>query len=115
MVLSDSFTTAIFKQSFQKMFEKDAEGHLKMGFNGTLAVQVRTAIYGCSNAYVSSISNPCSLSIDNQGAQDLRTDWSCSVSQQEHCFGRRDRYRYWKNLSLEDVRCDTKDDKRHLL
>jgi len=40
MVLSDSFTTAIFKQSFQKMFEKDAEGHLKMGFNGTLAVQV---------------------------------------------------------------------------
>jgi protein transport protein SEC23 len=41
MVLSDSFTTAIFKQSFQKMFEKDAEGHLKMGFNGTLAVQVQ--------------------------------------------------------------------------
>ena len=41
MVLSDSFTTAIFKQSFQKMFEKDAEGNLKMGFNATLAVQVR--------------------------------------------------------------------------
>jgi protein transport protein SEC23 len=40
MVLSDSFTTLIFKQSFQKMFEKDAEGHLKMGFNATLAVQV---------------------------------------------------------------------------
>lgn len=42
MVLSDSFTTSIFKQSFQKMFEKDAEGNLKMGFNATLAVQVRT-------------------------------------------------------------------------
>jgi protein transport protein SEC23 len=40
MILSDSFTTLIFKQSFQKMFEKDAEGNLKMGFNATLAVQV---------------------------------------------------------------------------
>lgn len=40
MVLSDAFTTAIFKQSFQKMFEKDAEGNLKMAFNATLAVQV---------------------------------------------------------------------------
>jgi protein transport protein SEC23 len=40
MVLTDSFTMSIFKQSFQKMFEKDAEGNLKMGFNATLAVQV---------------------------------------------------------------------------
>ncbi|KAF9586167.1 GTPase-activating protein S23 [Lunasporangiospora selenospora] len=39
MVLSDSFTTAIFKQSFQKIFEKDSDGNLKMGFNATLAVQ----------------------------------------------------------------------------
>lgn len=45
MVLSDSFTTLIFKQSFQKMFEKDAEGHLKMGFNATLAVQVISRAY----------------------------------------------------------------------
>jgi hypothetical protein len=45
MVLSDSFTTLIFKQSFQKMFEKDAEGHLKMGFNATLAVQVGIMVW----------------------------------------------------------------------
>ncbi|KAG0234508.1 GTPase-activating protein S23 [Actinomortierella wolfii] len=47
MVLSDSFTTLIFKQSFQKMFEKDAEGHLKMGFNATLAVQTTRELKIC--------------------------------------------------------------------
>lgn len=40
MVLSDSFNTAIFKQSFQRIFQKDSQGHLQMGFNATLDVQV---------------------------------------------------------------------------
>ncbi|KAL1921229.1 uncharacterized protein VTP21DRAFT_10945 [Calcarisporiella thermophila] len=39
MVLADSFNTAIFKQSFQRLFQKDAQGHLQMGFNATLDVQ----------------------------------------------------------------------------
>ncbi|KAL1924493.1 uncharacterized protein VTP21DRAFT_4147 [Calcarisporiella thermophila] len=39
MVLSDSFTTAIFKQSFHRVFQKDSQGHLQMGFNATLDVQ----------------------------------------------------------------------------
>lgn len=39
MILSDSFTTSIFRQSFQKLFEKDDEGQLKMGFNATFDVQ----------------------------------------------------------------------------
>lgn len=43
MILSDSFTTTIFKQSFQRVFQKDAQGHLQMGFNATLDVQVRTS------------------------------------------------------------------------
>ncbi|KAG0073091.1 GTPase-activating protein S23 [Linnemannia elongata] len=47
MILSDSFTTLIFKQSFQKMFEKDAEGNLKMGFNATLAVQTTKELKIC--------------------------------------------------------------------
>ncbi|KAF8940552.1 protein transporter SEC23 [Dissophora ornata] len=47
MVLSDSFTTSIFKQSFQKIFEKDAEGNLKMGFNATLAVQTTKELKIC--------------------------------------------------------------------
>jgi protein transport protein SEC23 len=41
MVLSDAFTTAIFKQSFLRTLAKDDQGHLKMGFNGTFDVQVR--------------------------------------------------------------------------
>ncbi|KAF8342755.1 uncharacterized protein EI90DRAFT_3143425 [Cantharellus anzutake] len=39
MVISDSFTTSIFKQSLLRMFSKDAEGHLQMGFNATFDVQ----------------------------------------------------------------------------
>ncbi|TIA94136.1 hypothetical protein E3P81_00346 [Wallemia ichthyophaga] len=39
LVLSDSFATLIFKQSFQRLFEKDEFGNLKMGFNATMDVQ----------------------------------------------------------------------------
>jgi protein transport protein SEC23 len=38
IVLADSFNTHIFKQSFLKMFLKDANDHLLMGFNATLEV-----------------------------------------------------------------------------
>ena len=40
IVLSDSFATSIFKQSFLRMFNKDAAGFLEMGFNATFDVQV---------------------------------------------------------------------------
>ncbi|KAJ3351093.1 GTPase-activating protein S23 [Allomyces javanicus] len=38
MVLADSFNTHIFKQSFLKLFAKDAHDQLQMGFNATLEV-----------------------------------------------------------------------------
>lgn len=38
MVISDSFTTAIFKQSFLRSFGKDEQGFLEMGFNATFDV-----------------------------------------------------------------------------
>ncbi|KAK9467407.1 hypothetical protein V1512DRAFT_134871 [Lipomyces arxii] len=38
MILTDAFTTSIFKQSFQRVFNKDAVGYLQMGFNATLEV-----------------------------------------------------------------------------
>jgi protein transport protein SEC23 len=41
IVLSDSFATSIFKQSFLRLFNKDDQGHLQMGFNATFDVQVR--------------------------------------------------------------------------
>ncbi|KAI0761319.1 copii coat protein [Trametes elegans] len=39
IVLSDSFATSIFKQSFLRMFNKDSAGFLAMGFNATFDVQ----------------------------------------------------------------------------
>ena len=38
MILTDSFATSIFKQSFTRVFDKDANDNLLMGFNGTLEV-----------------------------------------------------------------------------
>lgn len=38
MILSDSFATEVFKQSFLQVFNKDAAGFLNMGFNATLEV-----------------------------------------------------------------------------
>ncbi len=40
IVLSDSFATSIFKQSFLRLFNKDQAGFLEMGFNATFDVQV---------------------------------------------------------------------------
>lgn len=36
--MADSFNSTLFKQTFQKVFEKDAQGHLKMGFHATMEV-----------------------------------------------------------------------------
>ncbi|EXX77374.1 Sec23p [Rhizophagus irregularis DAOM 197198w] len=47
MILSDSFTTAIFKQSFQRIFNKDAQSNLQMGFNATIDVQTTREMRVC--------------------------------------------------------------------
>ncbi|EJU02357.1 hypothetical protein DACRYDRAFT_22029 [Dacryopinax primogenitus] len=39
IILADSFTTEIFKQSFLRLFDKDTQGHLSMAFNATFDVQ----------------------------------------------------------------------------
>ena len=39
LLLTDAFSTAIFKQSYLRMFSKDEEGYLKMAFNGNMAVK----------------------------------------------------------------------------
>lgn len=38
MVLADSFDHPVFKQSFAKLFDKDEDGNLSMGFNGKLEI-----------------------------------------------------------------------------
>ncbi|SMY29474.1 unnamed protein product [Zymoseptoria tritici ST99CH_1A5] len=38
MILTDSFTSSMYKQSFSKIFDADADGNLLMGFNASLEV-----------------------------------------------------------------------------
>ena len=38
--MSDSFASSHFKQSFQKVFEKDENGQFKMAFNAELEIKV---------------------------------------------------------------------------
>ncbi|OMJ09422.1 Protein transport protein SEC23 [Smittium culicis] len=47
IVLADSFNTAIFKQSFMKLFDKDENEHLKTGFNATFEVQTTKDLKVC--------------------------------------------------------------------
>lgn len=47
IVLSDSFSTNIFKQSVQRIFLKDSQDHLKMAFNGVFEVLVGRELKVC--------------------------------------------------------------------
>lgn len=47
MILSDSFATEIFKQSFLRIFSKDSQGFLNMGFNAVLEVQTTSELKVC--------------------------------------------------------------------
>lgn len=38
VIMGDSFNSTLFKQTFQRAFDKDALGKLKMGFNATMEV-----------------------------------------------------------------------------
>jgi protein transport protein SEC23 len=47
IVLADSFSSNIFKQSFIRMFNKDGEGYMRMGFNATLEVNCTRELKVC--------------------------------------------------------------------
>lgn len=40
MTLGDSFTSALFKQTYHKVFSKDYKGEFNMAFNATFSVKV---------------------------------------------------------------------------
>ncbi|KAI6218611.1 Protein transport protein SEC23 [Aphelenchoides besseyi] len=44
VIMADSFESTLFKQSFAKVFEKDADGNLKMGFNATMEVKLSAGL-----------------------------------------------------------------------
>jgi hypothetical protein len=73
MVISDSFMTAIFKQSFLRTLGKDDQGYLKMGFNGTFEVLVSFGASGIRRNETESVIE------DNERAQDLRRHWPCHL------------------------------------
>merc|ERR1719208_277941 len=56
MVMGDSFDSSLFKQTFQRVFSKDANDHFKMAFNATMEVKcsrelkVSGAIGACYSA-----------------------------------------------------------------
>jgi len=47
IVLADAFEGPMFKQSFQKIFNRDDKGFLKMGFNATIEVQTSRELKVC--------------------------------------------------------------------
>ena len=45
MIMGDSFNTTLFKQTWQKVFAKDARGeHFRMAFNSSFEVKVHVQI-----------------------------------------------------------------------
>jgi hypothetical protein len=110
IVLSDSFATSIFKQSFLRVFNKDDQGHLQMGFNATFDVQVR--FFSQVQAYVS---NYLSLFPVHERAQSLWYDWPRHLRWQKITLRWRDRDRYWPDLCLENQRPLTTNRYRRLL
>lgn len=50
--MGDSFISSLFKQSYQRVFEKDSSGFLKMSFNATLEVILfGVIIVSCSSQF----------------------------------------------------------------
>lgn len=49
MVMGDSFNTSLFKQTFQRVFSKDSNGHFKMAFGGSIEVKTskELKLQGC--------------------------------------------------------------------
>jgi len=47
MVMSDSFSMSVFKDSFRKMFDCDEQGYLNLGFNGKLEVFTSREVKCC--------------------------------------------------------------------
>ena len=53
MVMGDSFNTALFKQTFQRVFAKDMRGEFKMAFGATLEVKVSSSMQKGRSIHVS--------------------------------------------------------------
>ena len=95
MVLSDAFTTSIFKQSFLRVFTKDEQGNLEMGFNATFDVQVELSPTLPLPEVVSD------SVVDHKRTQSFGLNWTCYVRQQKISLCRRNGDWYWPDISVE--------------
>lgn len=67
MVMGDSFNTALFKQTFQRVFAKDMRGEFKMAFGATLEVKTSRELR------LSGAIGPC-ISMDRKGSNVSETE-----------------------------------------
>ena len=47
--MGDAFDTALFKQTFQRVFSKDSRGEFKMAFGATLELKVTNKLNTCQS------------------------------------------------------------------
>ncbi len=91
MILTDSFTSSMFRQSFVRVFEKDGDDNLLMGFNAVLEV------------------------LTTKELKVTGLIGHAVVAEQEIDVGGRDRVRHRQHVLVEDVRHRPKRQLRHLL
>ncbi|EEB08026.1 GTPase activating protein Sec23b [Schizosaccharomyces japonicus yFS275] len=87
VVLSDSFNTSIFKQSFQRIFSLDAAGFLRMGFNASMTIKSSAdlkvaGLVGHATSVNKKASNVSDVSIGLSGTSTWKM---CSLSPSS-CF-----------------------------
>ncbi|CCH59325.1 hypothetical protein TBLA_0B04910 [Henningerozyma blattae CBS 6284] len=90
LLLTDAFSTAIFKQSYLRMFSKDEEGYLTMAFNGTLSVKTSTdlklqGLIGHASAVKKTDTGSRNVSDSEIGVGGTST-WKMSSFSPQHTF-----------------------------
>jgi protein transport protein SEC23 len=88
LLLSDAFTTSIFKQSFLRLFSSDSEGYLLMAFNGTLDIKTSrelkvSGVIGNASSMNVKSANVSENELGMGGSSQYRL---CSLSPQ-HSYG----------------------------
>ena len=68
MILADSFNTSLFKQSFQRVFLKDAQNEFRMAFSGVVEVKTTRELKVCG-----AIGACVSLGHKNQNVSETET------------------------------------------
>jgi len=60
LVMGDSFNTSLFKQTFQRVFSKDAKNEFHMAFSGNIEVKVsHPTVHSAVSVVCDEVSNIC--------------------------------------------------------